>query len=589
MKKKKALIDGLTELRSRAEKRWPETQKTKSIPTSTEEMQKVIHELSIHQIELEMQQEELLQSRAELEDSLERYTELYDFAPLGYLTLARDSTILDVNLTATKMLSVERTLLKGDRFGRFITVEDLPIFNALLERVFNHREPKYAEVILLNNDTLLHQNAPSIPRNADIVNRQTVRIDAIVSDDGQECRAILTDITKEKQAKMENIALQLSLGEAQKLESIGRLAGGVAHDFNNMLQVMLGNLDLLIDSEDLKSSVQEIFSDLRMSVLKSAGLTSQLLAFARRQPNKLQVLDFNTVVSNTVSILKHMLGNTIELVYKPAKDLLPVMMDGTQIDQIITNLVINAKDAMQGNGILTIQTRNAHLDTEFCQHHPELVPGDYVLFVVQDNGCGMDKKTLDSIFEPFFSTKSRVSNTGLGLATVYGIVMQNNGAIMVSSAERKGTTFEIYLPSYAGKLSPDPSKTIHEKKSDGTKIIMLVEDDKSVRDITLEFLKSFGYTVLVAASPNEAISLSNERSDDIHLLISDVIMPGMNGRDLGVLLKKKRPSLKILLISGYADDSLVSKEDQENPMPFLGKPFARRELAQKVNELLELP
>jgi two-component system cell cycle sensor histidine kinase/response regulator CckA len=589
MKKKNAFIDGLTELRLRAEKRWPDTQKNKPLLTSTEEMHKVIHELSIHQIELEMQQDELLQSRAELEDSLERYTELYDFAPLGYLTLARDSTILEVNLTATKMLGVNRSLLKGDRFGRFITVDDLPIFNALLERVFKRSEPKYAEVILLNKNTLLHQNAPSIPRNADIVNRQTVRIDAIVSDDGQDCRAILTDITKEKQVKMENIALQIRLGEAQKLESIGRLAGGVAHDFNNMLQVMLGNLDLLIDSEELKSSVQEIFSDLRMSVLKSAGLTSQLLAFARRQPNKLQVLDFNTVVSNTVSILKHMLGNTIELVYKPADDLLPVMMDGTQIDQIITNLVINAKDAMQGHGILTIQTRNAQLDAEFCEHHPELVPGNYVLFIVQDNGCGMDKTTLDSIFEPFFSTKSRASNTGLGLATVYGIVMQNNGAIIVDSEKGKGTTFAIYLPSYAGKSSPVPVTTRDEKISDGTKIIMLVEDDKSVRDITLEFLKSFGYKVLLAASPTEAISLSNEYSENIHLLVSDVIMPGMNGQELAMILKKNRPGLKILLISGYADDSLVSKEDKESPLPFLGKPFSRRELAQKVNEVLELP
>ena len=588
MKKKKPFIDELPELRHSAEKRWPETEKFKAIPTSEVEMHKVIHELSIHQIELEMQQEQLLQSRAELEDSLERYTQLYDFSPLGFLTLARDGTILDINLTATKMLGVERSLLKGDRFGRFITPEDLSVFNALLERVFNQHEPKYAEVILLNNDTFLFQNDQPIPSNTNTFNRQTIRIDAVVSDDDQECRAILTDISKEKQAKMEKIALQTSLAEAQKLESIGRLAGGVAHDFNNMLQVMLGNIELLIDSEELNSNVKEIFSDLRMSVLKSAGLTSQLLAFARRQPNKLQLLDFNAVVSNTVSILKHILGKNIEIVYSTVNDLLPVMMDGTQIDQIITNLILNAKDAMKGNGILTIQNRNIHIDEEFCQHHPELVPGNYVLFVVQDNGCGMNKKILDSMFEPFFSTKSRESNTGLGLATVYGIVRQNKGAIIVSSEEGKGTTFEIYLPSYSGIPAPDPSTAVHEKRADSTKIIMLVEDDKSVRDITLGFLKSFGYTVLVAASPDEAISISKKHTDDIHLLISDVIMPGMNGRDLALLLKKNRPSLKILLISGYADESLVSKEDKEHPMPFLGKPFSRLELAHKVNKLLDL-
>ena len=571
MKKKKALAEGLSELRRKAEERWPEIQKASPVFTSPEQMHRVIHELSIHQIELEMQQDELLQSREELEASLERYTELYEFAPLGYLTLLRDSTILEVNLTATKMLCVERSILKGDRLGRFITQDDIAIFNTFLERVFNRKELKYVEVRLLSED----------------VPHMMVRIDAVVSDDAQECRAILTDITKQKLIEEQNVTLQVNLMQAQKMESIGRLAGGVSHDFNNMLQVMLGNLDLLIDSDKLKSRDREIFSDLRMSVLKSAGLTSQLLAFARKQPIDLQVLDFNAAVSNTLNMLKNLLGANIELILSQAKELWPVKMDSTQIDQIVTNLSINSKESIQGIGTLSIETRNVSVDDAFCKHHPELVPGDYVLLVVHDNGKGMDKVTLDSVFEPFFSTKSKTSSTGLGLATVYGIVKQNHGAILVSSEIGIGTTFEIYLPRYAGKLSSSPSPKTEEYISRGNETILFVEDDKLVREITFDFLKSFGYTVLVAESPTEARSLSRDYTGNIHLLITDVIMPDMNGRDLALLLKKSRPKLKILLISGYPDDFLKPKEYQDYTMPFLGKPFTRKELAFKVRELLD--
>ncbi len=579
MKKKKALSDDLNELRGRAEKSWPKARKNNADIASSEELHRVIHELSIHQIELEMQQEELLQSRADLEESLERYSDLYEFAPLGYLTLARDSTILDVNLTATKMLNVNRSLLKGDRLGRFVAFHDLPVFNSLLDTVFGSHEQKSAEVMLMpsNSDS-----------KADSVTVMTVRIDAVVSDDGQECRTILTDLTRQKEVEKQNVVLQFNLMQAQKMESIGRLAGGVAHDFNNMLQVMLGNIDLLIDTEDMKSSVREIFSDLRMSVLKSAGLTSQLLAFARRQPIEIEVLDFNVAVSHTLGMLQRLLGTNIDVIYKLSKDLWPVQMDSSQIDQIITNLAINARDAIQGIGTLSIETRNVTVDADFSRDHPEIVPGNYVLLSVQDNGSGMDKKTLDSVFEPFFSTKSSITSTGLGLATVHGIVMQNNGAVLVSSEVGKGTTFEIYLPSYEGIISPSPLLKTPEKLSTGHEIILLVEDDKSVRDITFEFLKSFGYTVLVAASPQEALTLASDYSGIIHLLITDVIMPVMNGRDLAMLLTKKRPGLKVLLISGYADDSLSSKEDQHVSMPFLGKPFSRIELALKVRELLEV-
>ncbi|MEI8185786.1 MAG: ATP-binding protein [Chlorobiaceae bacterium] len=574
MKKKKAITEGLYELRRRAEESLPQIQNKVSVSASPDEMHRVIIELSIHQIELEMQQEELLQSRTDLEESLKRYAELYDFAPLGYMTLARNGTILEANLTAARMLNVNRYLLKGARFGRFIAFQNLPVFNELLEQVYSRKGHKVAELIL------------SSPNGTDEA-LMTVRIDAELSEDDQECRAIITDITKEKEAEKEKAILQENLMQAQKNESIGRMAGGIAHDFNNMLQVMLGNIDLLIDTEELKNSVREIFSELRISVLKSAGLVSQLLAFARRQPIELQVLDFNAAVSNTLSMLKRLLGENIELNCTLAKDLWLVKMDVSQIDQIITNLAINAKDAMQGIGKLSFETRNVVVDKAFCRRHPDIVPGDYVELVVQDNGSGMDKATLDSIFEPFFSTKSTISNKGLGLATVYGIVKQNKGVITVTSEIGKGTIFKIYLPSYTGGPASSSSLKINEKISGGNEIILLVEDDKSVRDITLGFLNSFGYTVLVASSPTEAISLSNGYAGTIQLLITDVIMPGMNGRNLALLLTKRRPDLKILLVSGYAANYLTLDENPNVSMPFLGKPFSRRELALKVRELLD--
>ena len=299
------------------------------------------------------------------------------------------------------------------------------------------------------------------------------------------------------------------------------------------------------------------------------------------------MLDFNASVSKTLKMLKQLLGANIELIFSLSNDLWPVKMDSSQIDQIITNLAINSKESIQGIGVLTIETRNVSVDDAFSRHHPDIVPGDYVLLVFRDNGKGMDKVTLDSVFEPFFSTKSNTSSTGLGLATVYGIVKQNNGAIMVSSDIGKGATFKIYLPRYSGKLSSSPSLTTGEQISHGNETILFVEDDKLVRDITLDFLKSFGYKVLVAESPNEARSLSRDYSGTIHLLITDVIMPDMNGRDLVLNLKKSRPGLKILLISGYADDFLKPKNNQDIPMPFLGKPFNRKELACKVRNILD--
>ena len=575
MKKNTPNEGNFSEIKRLIEERLPKglLKKTDS-SISVNEMHRIIHELSVRQIKLEMQQEELLQSSEDLEKGLERYTELYDFAPLGHFTLAFDGTILDVNLTGTKMLGMDRDLLIGCRFETFVVRDDITVFNELIEKVFNQREPGSCEVSLLNDQE------PSVLR-------LTVHIDAVVNNDSQECWVVLSDITRQKQIEQENAAFQLSMVQAQKMESIERVAGSVAHDFNNMLQVMLGKIDLLMAAEELKNSTLETFSDLRNVVLESAGLTQQLLTIARKQSINPRKVDFNAAIANMLTMLRRLLGETITLRYTPGDSLWPVTMDLLQIEQIMANLVKNSKDAIQDVGTLSIETRNVTVDSAFCKVHPYTVPGDYVLLVVHDDGCGMDKETRDSLFEPFFTTKSIESSTGLGLATVSGIVRQNRGTIDVFSQKGIGTTFEIYLPRSIGEETPLQSSIENETFSGGDETILLVEDEESVRNVARAFLESFGYNVLLAESPAVALALSETYLDTIQLLITDMIMPGMSGRHLALQMAKKRPEIRNLFISGYSSDSFELEKESGIYMPFLGKPFSRIELARKVREILD--
>ena len=273
-----------------------------------------------------------------------------------------------------------------------------------------------------------------------------VRIDAVVSNDGQECRAAVTDITMQKHAEKENAALQSRLIQLRKMESIGRLARGVADDFNTMLQVVLGKIDLLIPAKGVSSSVRERLIELRMFILKSAGLPYQLLVFARKQTIEPVVLDVNAVVTEMLNMLRHLIGEDIDLTFTPGKDLWLVLIDPSQLDQIMANLALNSRDAIQGAGTFTIETCNVVVDDTYSRSHPESRPGEYVQLLVRDDGRGIDQEAIHSIFEPFFTTKPMSESSGFGLATLYGIVRQNNGFVEVSSRNGEGTTFEIYFP-----------------------------------------------------------------------------------------------------------------------------------------------
>ncbi len=575
MKKNRVVATDSSGLRRRAEERLRQSQpKNEDLTLSPGDMQRLVHELSVHQIELEMQQEELLQSRDELEHALERYTRLYDFAPAGYLTLTADGTILEANLRATTMLGVDRSLLKGARLGMFVAPEDIHVFHALMERVFSHQEPGYCDVMLFCED-------------ASLAIRRIVHLHAVVQDDGHSCWTVLSDVTRQKQIECEHAALQATLVQVQKMESIGRLAGGVAHDFNNMLQVQLGNLELLLSTGELNESVRLILSDLQNSVMKSAGIVRQLLAFARKQIIRPRVLDFNAAITNILSMLGRILGEHVKLIFTSGEGLWPVKMDAVQIDQIITNLALNARDAIKERGTLFIATHNVTVDALFCKCHPEIVPGDYVLLEVRDDGAGMEKNVLDLVFEPFFTTKSMTEGAGLGLAVVYGIVRQNNGAVLANSIKGAGTTFEIYLPRSVTDLS-SPLSGAADKVPGGDETILVVDDENSLRDLIGILLESVGYRVLLAGSAAEALSLSDAHPGTVQLLITDMMMPGMNGRELAREMIGVRPDIKTLLVSGYLADSLEVTGDSKSPvLPFLGKPFSRVQLARKVRELLD--
>jgi len=391
--------------------------------------------------------------------------------------------------------------------------------------------------------------------------------------------AVKEDITAEK-------TLEMQLHQAQKLESVGRLAGGVAHDFNNMLNVILGYTDIaamklsgdhpaLLDLEEVKEAA-----------FRSVEIVRQLLAFARKQTVNPVVLDLNETVSGMLNMFSRLIGEDIDLVWIPGDDLWNVKLDPSQIDQLLANLLVNARDAISGVGKITIETENVVFDQTYCTIHTDFIPGKYVMLAVSDNGCGMDHQTISCIFEPFFTTKAPGTGTGLGLATVFGIVKQNYGFINVSSEPEIGTTFRIYLP--ATSQTSEPSLSTNDlMPRHGSETILLVEDEQSILDLGRKILESMGYTVIAAALPGDALTLAEHHNGPIHLLITDVVMPEMNGKAVKDKLTGLRPDIGVLYMSGYTADVIAHHGVLEKGVNFLQKPFTGKSLAAKVRDVLD--
>jgi two-component system cell cycle sensor histidine kinase/response regulator CckA len=393
-------------------------------------------------------------------------------------------------------------------------------------------------------------------------------------------RGVCIDITAKK-------SLEAQLRQAQRMEAIGQLAGGIAHDFNNLLTVINGIADLDLARARPDSELRRDLQEIRDAGQKAATLTQQLLAFSRRQILQPQVINLNTVVHEMENIVRRVIGEDINLLVIPSERLGSIKADRGQIEQVIANLVLNARDAMPHGGKLTIETQNVDIDPAYARDHNILVdPGAYSVLVVSDDGTGMDDATRRRIFEPFFTTKDPGKGTGLGLSTVYGIVKQSNGFIWVYSEVGAGTSFKVYLPLVEGVVSDDRrSPTV--VATHGTETILIVEDLAGLRSLVRRMLESAGYTVLTAASGDQAVLLMENYKDAVQLMVTDVVMPGMSGRKLAERLERTRPGMKVLYMSGYTDDVVVRNGVLEAGMPFLGKPFTAAALLRKVREILD--
>jgi len=400
-------------------------------------------------------------------------------------------------------------------------------------------------------------------------------------------QATIRDIKERKRADEEKAVFQDQLRQSQKMEAIGQLAGGIAHDFNNLLTVVIGNAEMALMDLGRDHRLYTVIEEVKKAGQRASNLTRQLLAFSRKQILQPEILSLNEVVLGMKKMLQRVLRENIELETRLIPDLGLAEADRGQMEQIIVNLAVNARDAMPSGGTLTIETANVDLDEEYARAHLEVTPGSYVMLAVSDSGIGMTKDVQERLFEPFFTTKGRDKGTGLGLATVYGIVKQSKGSIWVYSEPGRGAAFKIYLPRVK-KAGPGRKQRESDTKIPrGSETVIVVEDDETVRKTVLMFLKKYGYTVLSAATGKEGLAIFRAHKDPIHLLLTDMVMPGLSGKDLATQAKRLRPDLKVLYMSGYTDQGIANNGIIEKGIHFIQKPFTHQELATKVREVIE--
>jgi len=501
-----------------------------------------------------------------LRESEERLTRLSRAAFEGVI-FSKDGLILDANERAAEMFGYRLEEFIGRPTLDFVAAES----RATVEAKIRDRVEGRYEVVALRRD------GSTFPVEAQVqelfYQSTSARVIAV------------RDITERRRAEDEHVRLESQLQQAQKMEAIGRLAGGVAHDFNNMLTVILGQLEIAMSRVDPSDRTYASLQQIERASRHSADLTRQLLTFARRQTVIRRVLNLNDTVSGMLKMLQRLIGEDIELVWRPGDVLWRVKIDPAQVDQILANLCVNARDAIDGVGNVTIETANVTLDENDCQTHPGVTPGRFVRLSVTDSGRGIERDMLDHIFEPFFTTKGVGEGTGLGLATVFGIVQQNEGSITVESEPGHGTTFRIFLPRSTEAVTETATSSGAAPKARG-ETVLLVEDEAAVLALGKEMLESLGYHVLTALTPNEALRLVESSSRDIHLLVTDVVMPGMNGRELATRLQAFRPGLRCLYVSGYTADVIASHGVVDPGLTFLQKPFSMTELARRVRDAL---
>ena len=511
-------------------------------------------------------------AEALLRESESSYATLVEHAPLGIYRSNVRGRFLTVNTALVQMLGYSSaTELLAIDMNTHLYV-DAHQRRALVERdTYTEREYDEVEAVWKRKD------------GQPITVQLSVRAIRNAAREVEYYETFVRDVTETRQ-------LEAQLVRAQKLEAVGRLAGGVAHDFNNLLTVILSYSSLLIEEGDVAGHALESMQEIKKAAEGAASLTKQLLAFSRQQVLQPQVLDVNSVVQSTQKLLNRLIGEDIKLITTLAPDLGVARLDPGQLSQIIMNLAVNARDAMPTGGVLTIETANVEMDLAYVRGHPVAQAGHYVMLAVSDTGIGMDEITKERIFEPFFTTKEAGKGTGLGLATVYGIVKQSGGFIWVYSEPFRGTSFKIYFPRVSEV--PDglpPGAPAEAPPPRGTGTVLVVEDQSAVRGVAREMLERSGYRVLEAATGDAALRLAASHKGAIDLLLTDVVMPGLSGRQLAQQLAEIRPQMRVLFMSGYTDDAVVHHGMLEPGIHYLQKPFTRDGIARKVHEVLRAP
>jgi len=497
-----------------------------------------------------------------------RYRELVENANDIIFTVDRDGYCLSMNRIGHQITGYVASDTRGVNLRTLVAPEELGVVLGQLQRVMAGHDVAPFEI-----DVVTFEGR-----------RITLEVGVRPLREGETvvaAQGIARDVTTRRE-------LEAQLRQAQKMDAIGRLAAGVAHDFNNLLTVILAHCESTAPILPPGGPVEHALTGIRVAADRAAALTGQLLAFSRRQVTQPRVLDLNAVVADIQVMTARLIGEDINVRFRPGPGLWAVNADSGQIQQVVLNLAVNARDAMPHGGDLTIETRNASLDGEYVQHHAQVPAGDYVMVSVSDTGAGMDPETLAHIFEPFFTTKEIGKGTGLGLATVYGIVKQSNGFVWVYSELGLGSTFKIYLPLVAERPA-DPRPAIREEAGPGSETVLLVEDESDLREILEQYLSSRGYTVISAGDGQACLAACQGRSPFPPLLITDVVMPGMSGRTLADKLRAENPSIKVLYLSGYTDDAVLRHGILPSDTHFLQKPFALHELATKVRQILDAP
>ncbi len=549
-------------------------------PQQEEEVFRLYSERLVRKLEKKMLQlEKEVQMRKEVEETLresqEKYKSILDNIEDGYYEVDLAGNLTFFNHSTYRIMGCSSAELMGVNYREYMDTENAEKVFQTFHRVFTTGKPSRAmdwEIITKDGVKRHLDTSVSLVRDAE--------------GNASGFRGIVRDVTEHRNAEIEKIRLTEQLQQAQKLESIGRLAGGVAHDFNNLLSVILGYGELLLESMGRNHPHHESLELIYQAGMRARELTRQLLAFSRKQVLEMQIVDINSVAAGFEKLLQRMIGEDIQLNLALTAEPLTVKADTAQLEQVLMNLAVNARDAMPDGGILTIETAIVELDNAYAEKRSGVSPGSYAMISVSDTGCGMTKDTLNRIFEPFFTTKDREKGTGLGLATSYGIIKQHGGNIWVYSEPEKGTVFKIYLPFFAEKdvvteLPAKPSPLVTASST-----VLIVEDDPSVRKLTGLILSGHGYTVIESDDVTDAIAKAAALASPIHLVLTDVVMPQMKGPEVFARIREYHPSVRVLYMSGYTDNMIACHGVLNQGVQFIQKPFTAQGLLEKCHKVL---